>query len=166
MKLRLFCLLLLSACTRGVLPGNDSFEYTDNESFRASIPFARKDVQVSSDPDGKSHLFSETPDGLAVRFVVRDAKTKDDLFNPGYEPAFLGSCGCAVVRRGVVHAGGLAAREYVVTTDGGARAGYYRHIGAEKKIILIEVSGPADQEVRVQQIFQNLTQTVEILKRD
>ncbi len=74
MKLRLFCLLLLSACTRGVLPGNDSFEYTDNESFRASLPFARKDVQVSSDPDGKSHLFSETPDGLAVRFVVRDAQ--------------------------------------------------------------------------------------------
>jgi hypothetical protein len=149
-----------------VLPGNDSFEYTDNVSFRASIPFARKDIQVTESPSEKSHLLSETPDGLTVRFVVRDAKTKDDLFNPGYEQAFLSSCGCAVVRRGVVHTGGFAAREYVVTTDGGARAGYYRHIGAEKKIVLVEVSGPADQETRVQQIFQALTQSLEILKQD
>lgn len=166
MKLRLFCLLLLSACTRGVLPGNDSFEYTDGETFRVSIPFGKKGAHTGEETGGKSHTFQETPDGLTIRLIVRDAKTKDDLFSPGYEPAFLGSCGCAVVRRGVVHAGGLAAREYVVTTDGGARAGYYRHIGGEKKIILVEVSGPADQEARVQQIFQNLTQTLEILKRE
>lgn len=166
MKLRLFSLLLLAGCVKGVLPGSEAFEYTDSESFRASIPMRRTDVEKSSVAGEKTYLFRETRDGLHIRFRIREAKTKDDLFDPKYEPGFLGSCVCAVVRRGVVHAGDLAAREYVVTTDQAARTGYYRHIGTPKNVVAVEVSGPADQEARVQQIFQTLTQNLVILKQD
>lgn len=165
MKLRLLCLVFAAGCARGVVPGGESFEFTDGRTFKAVIPFARVEPEKTSGNAENSYSFRDTSSGIEIVFRVRDAKGKEALFQPAYEPEFLAKCGCAVLRRGVVHSGGFAARDYAVTLEGGAKRGYFRHIGMPENLLMIEAAGASDQDARIQQMFQSVSEGIVILER-
>ncbi|MBL8019150.1 MAG: hypothetical protein JNM27_05760 [Leptospirales bacterium] len=159
-------LLLLSCSIRSALPGGDTFTYSDDVSFSVTVPIARVKPTKAVDSSSAVYEFREIT-GNETTAIVRvrsvDVNSADDLFAPGYEPAFLKECQCVVAKRGVTHMGSLAAREYVVSLNGGSWTGYQRHVARDKKIIVVEVSGAAEQDVRVQSMFRTLTESLKLI---
>ena len=160
----LLILLFAFACVTKTTTGPDAFSYTDGESFRVQIPLANKDGSKSKKEGTVTHEFREKPaeDSVIVRVIVLETKSPEDLFAPGYESSFLSSCNCSVGKRGVIHVNTWAAREYVLSMKDGSRIAYERHIAVGKKIFVLGVFGPSDDDARLASMFKTLTESFAI----
>ncbi|MCE9596704.1 MAG: hypothetical protein K8S54_01925 [Spirochaetia bacterium] len=127
---------------------------------------ARVKAVKGGDSKSQSYEFRET-NGTDVTAIVRvrsiDTASADDLFAPKYEPAFLQDCDCIVAKRGVTHMGSLAAREYIISQHNGSWTGYQRHVARDKKIVVLEVSGPAEHDIRLQSMFKTLIESLKLI---
>ncbi len=152
----LFCAV---NCVTRTPAGGDAFSYTDGESFRVTIPLGNKDVNKTAADSASSYEFREKPseDSVVVRITVQNVKSADDLFAPRYEGSYLSQCNCSVVKRGVIHVDSWAAREYVLSMKDNSRTGHERHIAIDKKIFILSVIGPSDEDARLTSMFKTLT---------
>jgi len=160
------CLLLAFCGSRTIVPGGESFSFSDSDNFSVTVPMRKVGAVKTEQDSTRTFEFREGQGDeptAVIRIRVLEVKSPDDLFAPSYESSFLGSCDCAVSKRGVIHVDDLAAREYVVSTRNSTWLGYQRHIAREKKIIVLEVNGPADQDVRLQSMFKTVTDSLRFI---